>query len=163
MMCYNNTNSTNVDQYITTTDQFYNCSNSLVYERDDIILRSVYFTFKTASFNETEVNWEDFTETLIHGKCQTLRNLPELEEAYNFKAILNESIPAPYKIWLHDPDYFVTSLNPSGTPRLETTLTLHGTYYNSQLLICCKESRIILLKDKMLGVSSISEQRSIFS
>ena len=110
MMCYNNTNSSNVDQYVTTTNQFYNCSNSLVYERDDIILRSVYFTFKTASFNETEVNWEDFTETLIHGKCQTLRNLPELEEAYNFKAILNESIAAPYKIWLHDPDYFVTSL-----------------------------------------------------
>ena len=131
MMCYNNTNSTNVDQYVTTTDQFYNGSNSLVYEREDIILRSVYFTFKTASFNETEVNWEDFTETLIHGKCQTLRNLPELEEAYNFKAILNESIAAPYKIWLHDPDYFVTSLNPSGTPRLETTLTLHGimSYY----------------------------------
>ena len=149
MMCYNNTNSTNVDQYVTTTDQFYNCSNSLVYEREEIILWSVYFTFKTASFNETEVNWEDFTETLIHGKCQTLRNLPELKEAYNFKAILNESIAAPYKIWLHDPDYFVTSLNPSGTPRLETTLTLHGIMSYHKFFYTRMNHYLLFLKDKM--------------
>ena len=76
----------------------------------------------------TNAKWENYIEALIHGRCQTIRNVGKLVASKNFKAILNTSLDlgAPYKVWIHDPDFYVESINPSSTPRIDITLNLTG-------------------------------------
>ena len=110
-------------------DEFYNCLDKLMYRRDQLILKSVYFSYSTTIVTSaTSATWQDFIETAVHGRCQTIRNVGKLPASENFKAILNTSLDlgAPYKVWLHDPDFFVESINPSSIPRIDITLNLTG-------------------------------------
>ena len=100
-----------------------------MYRRDQLILKSVYFSYSTTIVTSaTSATWQDFIETAVHGRCQTIRNVGKLPASENFKAILNTSLDlgAPYKVWLHDPDFFVESINPSSIPRIDITLNLTG-------------------------------------
>ena len=100
-----------------------------MYRRDQLILKSVYFSYSTTIVTSAaSATWQDFIETAVHGRCQTIRNVGKLPASENFKAILNTSLDlgAPYKVWLHDPDFFVESINPSSIPRIDITLNLTG-------------------------------------
>ena len=114
---------------IDSAETFYNCVDTFMYSREQLILKSTYFsistTLATPALNAT---WKEFIETLMHGRCQTIRNVGKLPSSYNFKAILNTSLDfgAPYKVLLHDPDFFVTSINPSSTPQIDINLNLTG-------------------------------------
>ena len=111
-----------------------------MYTRDQLILKSVYFSYSTSIVTAaTNATWQDFIETAVHGRCQTIRNVGKLPASENFKAILNTSLDlgAPYKVWLHDPDFFVESINPSSIPRIDITLNLTGVLnFNKDKIIC---------------------------
>ena len=111
-----------------------------MYRRDQLILKSVYFSYSTTIVTSaTSATWQDFIETAVHGRCQTIRNVGKLPNTENFKAILNTSLDlgAPYKVWLHDPDFFVESINPSSIPRIDITLNLTGVVdFNKDMIIC---------------------------
>ena len=67
----------------------------------------------------------------------SIRNVGKLVASKNFKAILNTSLDlgAPYKVWIHDPDFYVESINPSSTPRIDITLNLTGRYFALEIKI----------------------------
>ena len=135
---------------IDTVDAFYNCLDSLMYSRDQLILKSVYFSYSTAVVTPaTNATWEDIIEAGVHGRCQTIRNLGKLPASENFKAILNTSLDlgAPYKVWLHDPDFYVESINPSSIPRIDITLNLTGGGSGSFQYIKA-EKHILMQNDK---------------
>ena len=114
---------------IDSADDFYICLDTLLYSRDQLILESVFFSFSTTLVTPaTNAKWENIIETAMHGRCQTIRNVGRLPASQNFKAILNTSLDlgAPYKVWLHDPDFYVESINPSSTPKIDITLNLTG-------------------------------------
>ena len=114
---------------IASVEDFYSCIETLLYTREQMILETVFFSYSTAFVNPaTNAKWENYIEALMHGRCQTIRNVGRLPAAQNFKAILNTSLDlgAPYKVWLHDPDFYVESINPSSTPRIDITLNLTG-------------------------------------
>ena len=115
---------------IDSVDDFYACLETLLYSRDQLILESVFFSFSTSLVTPAaNAKWENIIETGIHGRCQTIRNVGRLPASQNFKAILNTSLDmgAPYKVWLHDPDFYVESINPSSTPKIDITLNLTGS------------------------------------
>ena len=123
---------------IDSVEDFYNCIETLLYSRDQLILESVFFSFSTTLWKPaTNVKWENYIEALIHGRCQTIRNVGKLVASKNFKAILNTSLDlgAPYKVWIHDPDFYVESINPSSTPRIDITLNLTGRYFALEIKI----------------------------
>lgn len=68
-------------------------------------------------------------------ECSPIRNVGKLVALKNFKAILNTSLDlgAPYKVWIHDPDFYVKSINPSSTPRIDITLNLTGRYFTLEI------------------------------
>ena len=114
---------------IDSVEEFYECVEKLMYSRDQLILESVFFSFSTTLVTPaTDATWEDLIETLFHGRCQTIRNVGKLPASQNFKAILNTSLDlgAQYKVFLHDPDFYVTSINPSSTPQIDISLNLTG-------------------------------------
>ena len=115
---------------IDSVEEFYECVEKLMYSRDQLILESVFFSFSTTLVTPaTDATWEDLIETLFHGRCQTIRNVGKLPASQNFKAILNTSLDlgAQYKVFLHDPDFYVTSINPSSTPQIDISLNLTGS------------------------------------
>ena len=121
-----------------------------MYRRDQLILKSVYFSYSTTIVTSaTSATWQDFIETAVHGRCQTIRNVGKLPASENFKAILNTSLDlgAPYKVWLHDPDFFVESINPSSIPRIDITLNLTGGGSGSFQYIKA-EKHILMQNDK---------------
>ena len=100
-----------------------------MYTRDQLIMESVYYSYSTSIVTTaTNASWEERIETGVHGRCQTIKNVGILPASENFKAILNTSLDlgAPYKVWLHDPDFYVESINPSSIPRIDITLNLTG-------------------------------------
>ena len=50
----------------------------------------------------------------------------ELIESNKFKVFLNTSLEAKYKIWLHDPDFFLETQSASSVPVIDVTLDLRG-------------------------------------
>lgn len=136
---------------IDSVEDFYSCIETLLYSRDQLILETVFFSFSGALVKPaTNAKWENYIEALIHGRCQTIRNVGRLPAAQNFKAILNTSLDlgAPYKVWLHDPDFYVESINPSSSPRIDITLNLTGCLLQMYSL---KFSSFILHEGRDLG------------
>ena len=116
---------------INSVEDFYTCIETLLYSRDQLILETVFHSFSTTMWEPAKnITWENYIEALIHGRCQTVRNVGRLSASQNFKAILNTSLylGAPYKVWIHDPDFYVESINPSSTPRIDITLNLTGSH-----------------------------------
>ena len=119
---------------IESVEEFYNLVETHVYSKGDLIADSLTMDFETTLPVPREVEWEDFTESLFHGRCFTARNIGELQEGHNFKVHLNTNISDRYKIWLHDPDFFITALNPSSVPTLENYLDLRNSSMGGGLL-----------------------------
>ncbi len=100
-----------------------------MYSRDQLIKKSVYYSYSTSIVTAaTNASWEEIIETGVHGRCQIIKNVGKLPASENFKAILSTSLSlgAPYRVWLHDPDFYVESINPSSIPRIDITLNLTG-------------------------------------
>ena len=105
-------------------EEFYNCVNTKMYNKDEIIMENSVFDFETTIFTNASVPWENFTDSLFHGNCQTMRAYDDMEEGKYLKVFLNPKII--YRAYVHDTNFFVTSMNPSGTPKLEIPLNFAG-------------------------------------
>ena len=105
-------------------DEFYDCVYTKMYHRDEMILNNAIFDFATTLMTNVSVPWENFTDSLFFGNCQTLRTFGNMEEGKYLKVFLDtQNI---YRVFIHDADFFVTSMNPSGTPKLEIPLNFAG-------------------------------------
>ena len=105
-------------------DEFYDCVYTKMYHRDEMILNNAIFDFATTLMKNVSVPWENFTDSLFFGNCQTLRTFGNMEEGKYLKVFLDtQNI---YRVFIHDADFFVTSMNPSGTPKLEIPLNFAG-------------------------------------
>ena len=105
-------------------DEFYDCVYTKMYHRDEMILDNAIFDFATTLMTNVSVPWENFTDSLFFGNCQTLRTFGNMEEGKYLKVFLDtQNI---YRVFIHDVDFFVTSMNPSGTPKLEIPLNFAG-------------------------------------
>ena len=60
---------------IESVEEFYNLVETHVYSKDDLIADSLTMDFETTLPVPREVEWEDFTESLFHGRCFTARNI----------------------------------------------------------------------------------------
>lgn len=69
----------------------------------------------TLSFRTTE--WVETFGSLIGGKCFRSRTFGALGEMDTEMIQLNSSYG--YRVYLHDPDVFFVSFNPSGLPRID--------------------------------------------
>ena len=112
------------DTTFGNADEFYDCVYTKMYHRDEMILNNAIFDFATTLMTNVSVPWENFTDSLFFGNCQTLRTFGNMEEGKYLKVFLDtQNI---YRVFIHDADFFVTSMNPSGTPKLEIPLNFAG-------------------------------------
>ena len=105
-------------------EDFYNCVYTKMYNRDEIIIKNSVLDFETTLMTNVSVPWENFTDSVFHGNCQTMRTFGNMEEGKYLKVFLNPKII--YRAYIHDTNFFVTSMNPSGTPKLEIPLNFAG-------------------------------------
>ena len=81
---------------------------------------TVSFTLKNKSVTVRPNGWVDIIRPLLTGKCFTSKTLGKLAPVDTIVIMLNNSLA--YRVYLHDPDVFFVSLNPSGLPRMEIGL-----------------------------------------
>ena len=109
---------------IQNVEDFYKCVNTKMYRKDEIIFKAAEFSFATAQMSDVSLQWESFIDSLAHGTCQRLKNNGNMADGTYLKIFLNSSIL--YRIYIHDPNFHVTSMNPSGTPKLDLALNFEG-------------------------------------
>ena len=88
--------SGNCNTNITNIDQFYQCVNTHLFKKDEMIMKTVSFSFETTLVHELSTEWNEFIESMFHGRCFTARDFGNLDELNTFKVMLNESQPASY-------------------------------------------------------------------
>ena len=127
---------------IKDPDQFYSCLQLLTFSKEEMILDTQMLDYHTMQYTSIPAQWRRFLQVFNHGQCQTVRSLgqltdsvqvmlslqklcrncAELNASVQVKISLNASLP--YRIWLHDPDFFLVTWNPSSVPAVEITLDL---------------------------------------
>ena len=115
------------NETLSTIEEFYSCVDKQVWKREHIIFGVMDFTFETQLMHNVTANWEYFIESLWHGNCPTLRHFGKVAEGIHLKLLLNSTFPFPYKIYIHDPNFFTVSVNPSQTPLIGETLKFEGS------------------------------------
>ena len=111
---------------LSTVEEFYACVDTKLREKDELVLRMQDFSFATTIMTNRTGHWEDFVENLWNGRCQTMRDFGTLEENLYLKVFLNKSFPYQFQIFLHDPNFFILSVNPTQTPFIEINLDVKG-------------------------------------
>ena len=115
---------------IIDTTEFYSCIEDIspTLKIEEIILGllkmcvfsiNLYFTGLHLTSNSTlepkSVHWEEFSHYNMWIRCFMSRNIGQMDSSWiNIK--LNSSFT--YDIWLADPDFFLLSYNPGGTPHI---------------------------------------------
>ena len=118
-----------VNTTMDTPERFYSCFNSLTYQKEELIFGTKNFSFRNPMFTELSTDWRPLIQAPVFGKCQTTNNFGMMDELEGIKIDLNTSIN--YKIMLHDPGFFLASLNPSSVPSLGVSVTLDPNISNS--------------------------------
>ena len=116
-----------------------------MFSKEEIILRTAEFDYETTLMTNITLQWETFIDSLLHGKCQRLKNTGNMIEGRYLKIFLNSSIF--YRIYIHDPNFHVTSLNPSGTPKFEFALNFEGQKLSSFVLYIYAEKQKFLNRE----------------
>ena len=101
-------------------DEFYNCTRSIIHVRDEMIFDALTFNLQKFIMENLTINWEPLMLHWGFGMCQTIKNLGKLEISTSIKIALDKT--KKYRIWLHDPNFFYMSMNPSSFPRIQTLL-----------------------------------------
>ena len=113
-----------------------------MFSKEDLILGTAEFNYETTLMTNISLQWEAFIDSLLHGRCQRLRNTGNMLEGKYLKIFLNSTFF--YRIYIHDPNFHVTSLNPSGTPRLDLPLNFEGQKLSSFVLYIYAEKHKFL-------------------
>ena len=119
------------------------------------------FSFETAMIRNVTGIWENFTESIWHGRCQTLRHYGKLEENLSLKIFMNVSKPFAYRIYLHDPNFLLISGNPSNTPKLTSVVDFNKAPLNPYQYISAEKN--ILLNRDGHHCTNYDEKNSSFS
>ena len=101
---------------LTNAEQFYDCFEEKNYQRSEIIEGTSRQRFGEAVAN-TDITWSEILFTFDTGICYTTETFGKMEELeMNF---INLKLSLPYNVYLHDPNFFLVTLNPSSTPRIK--------------------------------------------
>ena len=146
---------------LTTSEEYYDCVESAFYTKEELIFESLIFDFTTARFSNITVNWEPKVSAIFFGRCFTASNIGTIEAGKWIKVHLNTTIQAKYNIWLHDPDFFMLSLNPLSVPTLDNALQLYDAPLGGQQFLQVEKHQ--LLNRKNHQCKSYQEENSTFS
>ena len=105
----------------TDANSFFKCAESLTYNKSEIILGTKQFDTLTLTTSDMTADWDLMSYSMNHGRCYTPSSLGQLNETRQITVPLNKSVS--YRIWIHDPEFFVISWNPSSVPFVEISLT----------------------------------------
>ena len=105
----------------TDAKTFFNCAETLTYNQSEIILGTKQFDTLTLVTADLPAKWDLMSYSMNHGRCYTTNSLGKLNETKQITVPLNKSVS--YRFWIHDPDFFVISWNPSSVPFVEVSLT----------------------------------------
>ena len=108
----------------TTVDDFYDCIQDQTFSKDDLIIKeSQDMYFVKPKMNDVTVQWKNFTDSMVFGNCLQPTILESLDDGRNIKFFLNTNISTPlYEIRIHDPNFYLTSMNPSNTPAIPISI-----------------------------------------
>lgn len=109
--------STMCNTTFETAEDFHNCINPLLYEENELIKDSFLYDFIWKNSTPYKIELEPFITTLGYGKCYVAKNIGVLGTSKMVKVTVNKTID--YKMWVHDPDYFLSSYFPYLTPGLD--------------------------------------------
>ena len=117
--------------------------DSKLYIKEELISDTLTFNFSATIFRNYPVTWKDHITSLLYGRCIVASDIGILEAGQFIKVHLNTSIPIRYKLWLHDPDFFMLSLNPNSVPTIDNTLNVSGAPLGVQLFINAEEHYLL--------------------
>ena len=112
-----------------TVEALYSCFDSLTFNKEELLFNTRAVSFKAPVFTNISTAWTTTIQVPVFGRCQTARTFGKMDEASAIKLDLNSSVD--YKIFLHDPDFFILPINPSSTPALAIPLELSATNMSS--------------------------------
>ena len=126
-----------------TVEDFYQCFESRVYKKEEMLLETLSFNFSNPKFEKLDIEWSSVVTTLWHGRCLQTEYQGLLEEGSAIKFHLNTSIDAGYTIYLHDPDFHLISLNPMSIPSVQINLNIHNAEIGAQQYIHAEKYKIL--------------------
>ena len=88
--------SGNCKTNITNIEEFYECVDTHLFKKDEMIKKTVSFSFETTLVHELSTEWSEFIESMFHGRCFTAPRVGNLDELDTFKVMLNESQSTSY-------------------------------------------------------------------
>ena len=97
-----------------TAEDLHDCINPLLYEQDDLILESHIYDFEWKNSSTFNIEFEPFVTALGFGQCFVAKNIGVLGASKMIKVNINSTLD--YKIWVHDPDFFLESYFPGLIP-----------------------------------------------
>ena len=106
---------------------------------------------KKLTFENVSVDWKPMVQHWGYARCQTVKTLGKIEPYQKFKLNLNKN--KKYRIFIHDPKFFMHSFNPSSAPMISNLLnklsekskTYSGFSRNQDILA---EKNILIHRDK---------------
>ena len=131
-----------------TVEAVYSCFDSLTFSKEELLFNTRTVSFKDPVFTNISTAWTTTIQVPVFGRCQTARTFGKMDEASGIKLDLNSSMD--YKIFLHDPDFFILPINPSSTPVLGIPLELTGSNMSSSYSVMqyiLAEENILLDRD----------------
>ena len=130
-------------------EDFYICWRSIIYDRKDVIFDALTFNMQKFIMKNLTIDWEPLMLHWGLGMCQTIKHLGKLNVSISVKIGLDKK--KKYRIWLHDPNFFYMSGNPSSFPGIQTLLLNLDKEYRtgfSKNQFILAEENILLNRDK---------------
>ena len=101
---------------MNNAEQFYDCFEKKTYQRSEVIEGTFRQRFGE-SLVHTDITWSEILFTFDTGICYTTETFGKMKELeMNF---INLNLSLSYDVYLHDPDFFLVTLNPSSSPRIK--------------------------------------------
>ena len=101
---------------MSNAEQFYDCFERKNYQRSQIIEGTLKQRFGESIVN-TDITWSEILFTFDTGICYTTETFGKMKELeMNF---INLNLSLFYNVYLHDPDFFLVTVNPSSSPRIK--------------------------------------------
>ena len=89
-----------------------------------MVLNTRKFNYEHYTFeNTTKSDWK-IISSFYFGQCVTSNNIDSLKDGQFLKIYLNKSMD--YKVWIHDPDFFLLTANPDIIPFAKVLMKPNG-------------------------------------
>ena len=115
----------------------------MVFNREELITDTLTINLSVPVFRNYSISWREHFSVMFYGRCQKASDIGILKTGQYIKVHLNTSIPIRYKIWLHDPEFFMLSLNPNSVPTIDNTLNVSAAPLGVQLFINAEEHYLL--------------------